>query len=200
MKKRKLVERILYALLDELSEYINAVLVIIPGRLGKILRKFFFSIFSDIDKGICIETGVRIKGLKNIKVGKNFKISRNSSIYARNGYLSIGENCAMNSNSTIGSDNGEVLIGDNVMIGQNVVIRAADHDYSSTDEPIIFQGHVPGKIIIGNDVWIGANCVITKDVKIGDGSIIAAGSVVTKNIPSYNIAGGVPAMIIKKRD
>ena len=64
---------------------------------------------------------------------------------------------------------------------------------------ISFWVHTGGRIIIEEDVWIGSNCNILPNVLIGKGSIIGAGSVVTKNIPEYSIAAGVPAKVIKSR-
>ena len=65
--------------------------------------------------------------------------------------------------------------------------------------PIKEQGYREADIIIEDDVWIGANSVITSGVHVGKGAIIGAGSVVTKNIPSYAIAAGTPAKVIKQR-
>ena len=112
----------------------------------------------------------------------------------------IGRNVAINRNSVIGAaEHGRISIGNDVLISQNVVIRASDHRYSSPDVLIIHQGHSSGVIEIGDDVWIGANSVITKDVHIGSHSIVAAGAVVTKDVPPWAIVGGVPAKVIKYR-
>ncbi|HQT26384.1 MAG TPA: acyltransferase, partial [Burkholderiales bacterium] len=82
---------------------------------------------------------------------------------------------------------------------QNVVIRAADHAHSSTSEAISKQGHAGGTIIIEDGVWIGANVVVTRNVRIGEHSIVAAGAVVTRDVPPYSIVGGVPARLMKSR-
>ena len=79
-------------------------------------------------------------------------------------------------------------------------MRTANHNYFDLNIPIRYQGHTTGYIHIKRDVWIGSNVVILKDVTIGEGSIIAAGSVVNKDIPPFTIAGGVPIKIIKKRE
>ncbi len=92
-----------------------------------------------------------------------------------------------------------IKIGDNVLIGPNVVIRAADHNFDNIDIPINMQGHRSGRIIIEDNVWIGANVTIIRDVTIGTGSVIGAGAVVTKDVPPYSIAAGVPARVIKSR-
>jgi len=114
--------------------------------------------------------------------------------------VSIGNNCSFNYNVTIDASNcGSIIIKNDVIIGPNVVIRASDHNFEDVNIDINKQGHRSGIIKIQNNVWIGANVTITKDVEIGEGSIIGAGAVVTKNIPPYSIAGGIPAKIIKKR-
>jgi acetyltransferase-like isoleucine patch superfamily enzyme len=93
-----------------------------------------------------------------------------------------------------------VSLGRYTMLAQNVQIIGADHNYDLPGKPITFSGRPKlAKTEIGRDVWIGANSIVFVGVKIGDGTIIAAGSVVTKDIPAYSIAGGVPAKIIKKR-
>ena len=94
---------------------------------------------------------------------------------------------------------GKILIGKNVLIGPNVVIRSNNHNYQDTSIPIIKQGMTKGVIIIEDDVWISSNCVILPNCTIGEGSIIAAGAVVTKDIEPYSIFGGIPAKKIGVR-
>ena len=107
----------------------------------------------------------------------------------------------MNFNVMINADcGGYIEIRDNVLLGPNVVIRASNHAYSRTDIPIKQQGHIAGRIILHEDVWLGANVVILPNVEIGKGSIVAAGSVVTKNVGDYSIVGGVPAELIEMRN
>jgi acetyltransferase-like isoleucine patch superfamily enzyme len=106
-------------------------------------------------------------------------------------YSYIGNNCLIYPN---------VSIGKYSMLAQNVQIIGDDHQFNVPGSPIIFSGRPHLKeTSIGRDVWIGANCIILTGVTVGDGSIIAAGSVVTKDIPAMVIAGGVPAKVIKKR-
>ena len=94
---------------------------------------------------------------------------------------------------------GKICIGNNVLIGPNVVLRSSNHSFESIDKPVIEQGMKDGEIIIEDDVWIGSNAVILPNCKIGEGSIVAAGAVVTSNVESYTVVGGVPAKLIKKR-
>jgi acetyltransferase-like isoleucine patch superfamily enzyme len=93
-----------------------------------------------------------------------------------------------------------VTIGDYTMLANNVSIIGGDHNFKNPNRPIIFSGRgVLEKTIIGKDVWIGAFTKINTGVKIGDGAIIAMGSVVTKDIEPYSIYGGIPAKKIKDR-
>ncbi len=93
-----------------------------------------------------------------------------------------------------------VVCGNYVMFGPNVTIAGGDHRYDIVGRPMIFSGRSNVEpTTIGNDVWIGANCNIKAGVKIGNGSIIAMGSLVLDDIPPYVIYGGVPARLIKHR-
>lgn len=95
---------------------------------------------------------------------------------------------------------GGVEIGDRVLIGYRTQILSANHKIPSLKGKVFGSGHDLKKVKIENDVWIGANCVILPGVTIGEGAIVAAGSVVTKNVNSYTIVGGIPAKLIKERD
>lgn len=91
-------------------------------------------------------------------------------------------------------------IGDEVLMGPDVRIYTMNHRADRTDVPIGMQGMTEKrKVTIGNDVWIGERAIIMPGVTIGDGSIIAANAVVTKDVPPYSIVGGVPARILKSR-
>lgn len=111
--------------------------------------------------------------------------------------ISIGNNSGIGDRSII---NGPIEIGENVMMSPEVWIMTVNHCADRIDIPMNRQGFTsPKKVIIGNDVWIGARTIILPGVKIGEGSIVAAGSVVTKDVLPYTIVGGVPAKVIKSR-
>lgn len=95
---------------------------------------------------------------------------------------------------------GRVEIGSRTLIGYRTQIISANHDVPEDRGRIFGSGHKLKKIVIGADVWIGANCVVLPGVTIGEGAVIAAGSVVTKNVDPFAIVGGVPAKLIKMRD
>lgn len=112
--------------------------------------------------------------------------------------IRIGSNCMLN--GTVIHSRSEVVIGDNCMFGAGTVVL--DSDFHSTNmNPTIRREQlqaVDRPVVIGNNVWVGRNVIILKGVHIGDNSIIAAGSVVIKNIPSNQVFGGNPARFIKE--
>lgn len=111
--------------------------------------------------------------------------------------LKIGENSGIGIRSVIPP---MVTIGDNVMMGPDCHIFTAFHEYSRTDIPMRCQRYSGRKpVIIGNDVWIGIRTIIMPGVRIGNGVIIGAGAVVTKDVPDYAIVGGVPARVLRFR-
>ena len=121
-----------------------------------------------------IEDGCRISGQPKINIGNNFYLNANCHLL------------------------GEVSIGDDVMIGPQTVFWGRDHGIAM-GTLMNKQPHISEPIIVHNDVWIGANVTILKGVTINSGSIIAAGAVVTKDVPSNSIVGGIPAKIISYR-
>ena len=107
------------------------------------------------------------------------------------------------SNSLIGMGNviiGPVTVGNNVIFAQNIVASGLNHEYKDPTIPIRDQNVTVAPIIVEDDCWIAANVVITSGVTIGKHCVVAAGSVVTKNIPPYSIAAGNPAKVIKQYD
>lgn len=95
---------------------------------------------------------------------------------------------------------GPVSIGDNVILAQNIVMSGLNHKYQDPHTPIYLQGETVKEILVEDDCWIGANVVITSGVRIGKHSVVAAGAVVTKDIPPYSVAVGNPARVIKQYD
>ena len=111
--------------------------------------------------------------------------------------LRIGNRSGIGDGSRI---EGEVTIGENVMMGCNCFIFTTNHEFSDISTPMINQGMRPCQaVIIGNDVWIGANVIILPGVRIGEGSVIGAGSVVTHDIEPYTVNAGNPCRLIRKR-
>lgn len=94
---------------------------------------------------------------------------------------------------------GGVDIGDNVRIAHRTTIMSSDHRYQDPNRPIHEQGLVCGPVRIHDGVWIGCNATILMGVTIGEGAIIGAGAVVTKDVPPFAIAVGVPARVVGRR-
>jgi acetyltransferase-like isoleucine patch superfamily enzyme len=93
---------------------------------------------------------------------------------------------------------GPVRIGDNVILAQNIVLSGLNHGYTDPDVPIALQPCSVAEIVVEDDCWIGANSVITAGVTIGRHSVVAGGSVVTKNVPPYTVVAGNPARPIRQ--
>lgn len=95
----------------------------------------------------------------------------------------------------------KVAIGRYTMFGPRVAIVGGDHVYNSVNTPTIWAGRptVLPPTVIGSDCWLGYGVIILAGVTIGDGAIVAAGAVVTKDVPAYTIVGGVPARFIRRR-
>lgn len=108
-------------------------------------------------------------------------VTRNGFHVISSGKLTIGNGVFFNNNCSITCLN-EITIADSVSIGNNVVIVDHDHDFRNAD-----GGFKSCPISIGSKVWIGANVTVLKGVNIGDNSVIAAGSVVTKDIPANTV-------------
>jgi len=126
-----------------------------------------------------------------LKVNDNFKIYDGHKIIIKpNAKLELGSGY-INSSVNINCSK-EIIIGYGVAIAENVVIRDSDSHYLSTASEMTEVIH------IGNKVWIGINATILKGVKIGDGAVVAAGTIVTKDVPSKALVAGTPARIIKE--
>lgn len=107
--------------------------------------------------------------------------------------ISIGKHVFINSGCRF-QDQGGITIGDGALIGHNVVLATLNHDLAPEKRSTIH----PAPIVIGRNVWIGASATIVPGVTVGDNAVIAAGAVVTKDVPANTIAGGVPAKVIKQ--
>ena len=93
---------------------------------------------------------------------------------------------------------GPVTIGNHVNLAQGITVTALNHNFSEPGKRIDEQGVSTGQVVIGDDVWIGANAVVLPNVSIGCHSVVAAGAVVTKDVPDGCVVAGVPAKIIKR--
>lgn len=126
-----------------------------------------------------IHARASVRNAQNIYLGMNVRITMDCCIWA--------------------DQHSKIIFGDNVLIGPGVKMFTSNHGTKLCGIPMVYQQRTEKDIIIGNDVWIGANSILVSGVKIGDGAIVAAGSVVTKDVPQNAIVGGSPAKVIKYR-
>ena len=187
---------------EELRDWITGFLGVIPGRCGRLLRRLYYrSLLAAGGAHLSIGRNVEIGCPGNIRFGDEAYLVDGAVLRAcDNARLTIGNRFAANGNARIIADNGgEIVIGAHVMVGPNVTIRASNHHTDDPDRPMWDQGQTGGRIVIGDDVWIGANAVIVPNVTVGSHVVIAAGAVVTRDVPDYAVAAGVPARVIADR-
>lgn len=127
--------------------------------------------------------------------GKKVNIEKGALFSAK---VSLGDYSGIGINAHI---SGTCTIGSHVMMGPNVTIITRNHKHDDLTQPMMFQGFEEERpVVIGNDVWIGERVMIMPGVHIGNGCILAAGAVVTHDVPDYAVVAGVPAKIIKMRN
>lgn len=167
--------------------------------------KILFKNKIDIGRFVYFGDNVSINALskQGVKIGNNVSILRNSQIECTGVLTNIGEGLIIGNNVGIAQNcfiqvRGKVYIGNNVIIGPNVSIFSENHNYGLHDVPIVYQGVSRKGVEIKDGCWIGTKSTILDGVIIGENSIVAAGSVVTKNVEAGTIVGGVPAKFIKK--
>ena len=111
--------------------------------------------------------------------------------------LEVGDRSQLGHNARIGPS---VTIGDDVLMGPDIVIMTTAHAFEDPDRTIREQGALPVEpVVIGDDVWIGTRAIVMPGVTIGDGAVIGAGSIVTRDIPPMSIAVGNPARVLRRR-
>lgn len=202
------------------------LLIVVFGRSRQMLRGMFFKLLINSNgfmfigsnviikhahlitagKNLVLEDGVYINALSEngIRLKDNITIGRNSviictGVIANKGVgVNIGNNTGINMDAFLGGQGG-IDIGDNVIIGPGIKIFSENHVFSDPKTIIKDQGVTRIGVKIGDNCWIGANVTILDGVIIGQGCVIAAGSVVTKSIAEYSIVRGVPAKVVKRR-
>jgi len=198
----------------------------VPGAAGFFLRKKFFgALFKNVGRNVIFGKNITIrhprkislgsnvivddnclidaKGKTNrgITIGDNVTIGRNSSIVCKNGNITIGSgvNITTNVNLICGED-GEIVIGNNIDIGSFSHFSGSTYDYNSSPDVLpSSQGRISKGIVVEDTAWIGAGVTVIDGTRIGEKSIVAAGAVVTKDIPPYSVAMGVPARVVRQR-
>lgn len=196
----------------------------IPTIVGIGIRGLVYRFILKMDGMAAIDQNVRLRFAKNIRLGNGVYLDQGCYLHATPNGIELGENTIVmhgavlhvynfrglpNAGITIGKDSlvgeysvirgqGGVTIGDRVYTSPFTQIIAVNHVFNDVKRPFVDQGITAEGIIIEDDVWLGANAVITDGVHIGQGAVVAAGAVVTKDVPPYTVVGGVPAKVIKK--
>jgi maltose O-acetyltransferase len=147
----------------ELILWLNHILKLVPGKIGCKLRNFVLPYKNG--KGVSVWDFVHIDSPSKVSIGNN---------------VSINRGCVLNAG-------GGITIGNDVMIGPNVIIYSQNHNFREKEIPKRLQGYSLKKVEIGNNVWIAANCILLPGVRIGDNAVIAAGTVVKKDVPANHI-------------
>ena len=149
-----------------------------------------------LDDGSLLDASGSAQG---ITLGNDVIVSRNCVIQGKTAAVSIGDRTDIGCNVVITSSGG-IDIGKSVLIAGNCYIGGGRYNMERTDIPMMDQGlHTKGPVVIEDDVWLGAGATVLDGVRIGKGSVIGAGAVVTQDLPAYAIAVGTPAKVIKQR-
>ncbi len=178
-----------------------------PVFVGKLVTVLQPSKISH-DGRLVLEDYVELQGTsdRGIHFGREVSIGRGTTIRPSSYYGGdVGVGLVMGDRSSIGPAgfigcSGWIDIGNDVMMGPGVRLFSENHRFDGTDRTIKEQGVERSELIIEDDCWIGSGVTITAGVRIGTGCVVAAGSVVTKDIPPYSIVAGVPAKIVRRRD
>ena len=162
--------------------------------------------FIRIGKGVTIGTGTVVNGLskQGVSIGDNVSLGQYVIIEATGvltdlgAGLTIGKGSGLGAYSFIGAAGG-VHIGDNVIMGQRVSFHSENHNFGSPDLDIKYQGVTREGIRVGNNCWVGVNVIFLDGVNVGEGCVIAAGSVLRGTYPANSLIAGVPANVKRSR-
>lgn len=162
--------------------------------------------FIIVGKGVTIGAGTVINGLsrEGVSIGENVSLGQYVIIEATGvltdlgSGLTIGKGSGLGAYSFIGAAGG-VHIGENVIMGQRISFHSENHNFGSADLDIKFQGVTRQGIRVGNNCWVGANAVFLDGCEVGEGCVIAAGSVLRGKYPANSLIAGAPANVKRSR-
>lgn len=190
------------ALHFELGSYLEALVSGMPGHSGQSLREAYYRRrLKKLGVDAWLGPGLLIIGAENIAIGDQFHCQRMCMFAAcDDGIIEIGDRVNVNAGVHLNACvRGRITIGDDVLIGPNVLFRTSDHVFDDPSIPIVTQGHSAGEICVEADVWLGANVTVVGGVRIGQGAVVAAGAVVTRDVDPLAVVAGVPARLIRRR-
>jgi acetyltransferase-like isoleucine patch superfamily enzyme len=207
---------------------VRDIMISLIGEKSYILIKYLFKRFLCLVRGVkqsgnnaYISPRAIVKRGQKINLGANVVVERGAKLWVDtegsyiaigddsylssfcvlntfDGWIKIGENCTVNSYAIL-YGHGGLQIGNGVRIAPQVMLMPMNHLYKDPHIPIRKQGIKAQGLKIEDDVWFGAGAIVLDGVTIGRGAVIGAGAVVSKDIPPYSVAVGVPARVIKKR-
>ena len=141
--------------------------------------------------------GVRLG--KGAKLGRRVIVTTTSQLSKRGVGLTLGDFTGIGDYAHIGCSGG-VTFGSNVIAGPYLTCHSQEHVTDDLEKPIRLQGTHEGEVVVGDDVWLGARVTLLSGARVGDGCIVAAGSVVRGDFPPRSVIGGLPARILKMRE
>ena len=147
---------------------------------------------------VSMRAALNTAGGGGIQIGARTHVGDGALLITNGGDITIGSDCSINPYCVLYGLGG-LRIGNFVRIAAHTVIVPANHTFADPLNPIHHQPETKQGVVIEDDVWIGAGCRILDGVKIGRGSVIGAGAVVTRSIPSMSVAVGVPAKVVRRR-
>ncbi len=206
-----------------IEQFVCGLVGWIPTIIGIGLRAVLYRLILHMDGIAAIENGVRLRFASNIHLGRGSYLDQGVYLHACPGGIHIGEGSFVMHHAElhvynfrdlpragiwVGRDSligefclirgpGGVRIGDRVYLSPGVHIYSSDHVFDDPERAFVDQGVICRGVTIEDDVWIGAQVVILDGVHIGPRSVIAAGAVVTQDVPAYSVAAGVPARVVR---
>ena len=198
----------------------------IPTVIGIGVRAVFYPLILHMDGFAAIEKNVRLRYSEHIHLGHGSYLDEGVYIHACPAGVVVGSNTLLMHGAVLHVynfrelPNSGIKIGENSLIGEYSVIRgqggvsignrvytspmtqfiAVNHVFDDPNRPFIEQGITAQGIVIEDDVWLGSNVVVTDGVRIGKGAVVAAGAVVTQDVPPHTVVAGVPARIVRSID
>jgi acetyltransferase-like isoleucine patch superfamily enzyme len=179
-----------------------------PFTFGAILRSYLASELrrrtlnarhnTSIHPSARIDPDTKFGTAGRVVVEEGCEIRKNAVLSPDGGLIRLGADSFVNVSATL-LGHGDLIVGENVLIGPHTTVVAANHVYADRDATIASQEITREGIEIADDVWIGSNCAVLDGVAVGEGSVVAAGSVVTESIPEYTVVAGAPAKRIGDR-
>nr|WP_158645717.1 acyltransferase [Stackebrandtia albiflava] len=133
-----------------------------------------------------------------LRIGADAHIGTDSALRAHEGSLRVGDRCVLGARVTVNCYL-DVHIGEDTLIADDVYVIDFDHVFDGVDVPIKDQGIRKAPVRIGSDCWLGTKVVVCRGVTIGDGAVVGAGAVVTRDVPPRAVVAGVPARVIGHR-